>query len=137
MPPPEPLDRALYARAVAEASARFLAPTSIYRSAWIVRRYKELGGRYATAPSPREGLARWFREQWVDLNRRRPDGTYAPCGRPKATAGTPGPYPLCRPTRRATAQTPRTAAEIPKATIARAKREKQKIRQTGRVSFTG
>ncbi len=49
----------------------FVAPTSVYKSVWIVREYKKRNGTFAdTKPKDNsEGLLRWFREKWVDLNR--------------------------------------------------------------------
>lgn len=142
-PKPQPSDSALYARVVADATARFAAPTSVYRSAWIVREYRKRGGTYrspnrdvgshsrgAKAP-PLTGLRRWFREDWRDVNR-----PGQPCGRPSSSAAsTPSPYPLCRPTRRVSPQTPRTLAELDPRAVAAANRVKQRVRETGRVRF--
>ena len=88
-PPPQPLDPSLYQRVKEEANRRFAAPSSWYRSAWIVQTYKRLGGRYATPRSSRsrsQGLQRWLRERWVNLNapvydRQGHVRGYEPCGR--------------------------------------------------------
>jgi hypothetical protein len=58
----------------------------------------------------------------VDLSRRRPDGSYAPCGRERASGG---PYPLCRPSRRVSSQTPATVEELSRKSLRRALRQKE------------
>lgn len=135
---PTPEDIALYKRVKAEADKKFLAPTSIYKSAWIVSEYKKRGGIYKEdRKNPNQGLLRWFRERWVDLTRpiqkkgRIVD--YEECGRKQAS--TKGTYPLCRPVRRITKETPKTVGELAPRAIQRAEREKQKIKQKAHVSF--
>ena len=116
------------------ADSNFAAPSSIYRSSWIVAEYKRRGGTYSGAKRTSSGLRRWYREGWVDLNRpARGSSAFEPCGRKSAAAG--GKYPLCRPSRRITAQTPRTYKEIPRGAIKRAQREKEKWGSRARVSF--
>ena len=94
-----PLQSRLYRDVKARADAVYAKP-SAYKSAWIVKTYKSLGGEYeGRPPSRRSGLRRWFREEWVDLNRPRGrGGSYARCGRRSRASG--GAYPLCRPSRR-------------------------------------
>lgn len=135
-PPPVPANPALYARVKREADAVFLAPTSAYKSGWIVRTYKERGGTYKTPPTSVKstihtptGLTRWFAEKWVNLN-----APSSPCGREHATHN--GKYPLCRPSVRITAETPRTTKELSPASIKKANKEKQKVKERGRVRFT-
>lgn len=91
---PVPLDGALYRAVQREARARFAVYPSAYANAWIVRTYKARGGRYA-GPRAAGGLTKWFAQEWIDLARPRPDGTYAPCGRAHATPGKG--YPKCVP----------------------------------------
>ena len=43
----EPADKELYSRVKQMASDKFSSPTGAYRSMWIVKKYKELGGRYS------------------------------------------------------------------------------------------
>ncbi len=134
---PEPVDVELYRRVKASASKRFLAKTSAYRSAWIVKEYKRLGGRYrSSSKSPASvGLTRWFAEQWVDLQRPvRADGKvvgYRQCGRSKASDADD--YPYCRPTRRVSSKTPTTVAEAGPRRIASARRLKASVGRFGRV----
>jgi hypothetical protein len=148
-----PVDAKLYTKVKKEADAKFLAKTSIYKSAWIVRRYKQLGGTYAAAPTTRStrtaradtkhaapvGLKRWFLEEWVDINRYVVDDKgfrkYAPCGRknPPHTYKKSGKnvYPLCRPLKRVNKHTPVTLGELSPAVIARAKKEKKELIKKG------
>ena len=39
-------------------------------------------------------LKKWFAEKWVDLGRKKKDGSYAECGRKDASKGK---YPKCVP----------------------------------------
>jgi len=88
---------------------------SAYRSALIVRRYKQLGGTY-NKPKPKlTGLSRWFAENWKSNT-----GKY----------GYTSKSSVYRPTKRITAKTPTTFSELTKSQLLRAKREKA---QTGRV----
>ena len=126
----KPTDAKLYAIVKTEADRKFMAPTSIYKSAWIVREYKKRGGTYDAPADPvaqsRIGLKRWFKEKWVDINR-----PGQPCGRPKAT--TKGTYPLCRPTVRVTKETPVLKQELTRTEIVKANEKKQKLKNKGRL----
>ena len=42
----EPIDKKLYTKVKNMASKKFKSPTGVYRSSWIVRKYKSLGGKY-------------------------------------------------------------------------------------------
>lgn len=57
---PVVVDKELYQRARAEAD-RVYSKSSAYKSGFIVKRYKELGGRYVDDDIPK-ALDRWFRE---------------------------------------------------------------------------
>ena len=48
-------------------------------------------------------LRRWFKEEWVDVK------TGKPCGRKK---GENRGYPACRPSKRISSKTPKTASEL-------------------------
>ena len=61
------------------------------------------------------GLTRWFKEKWVDVN------TGKPCGRQK---GEKRGYPACRPSKRVSSKTPKTASEMSASEKARFKRAK-------------
>lgn len=68
------------------------------------------------AEKARGGLGRWFAEDWVDIK------TGKPCGR-KSGEKRKG-YPACRPTKRVSAQTPKTASELSEKEKKKFKREK-------------
>lgn len=65
------------------------------------------------------GLRRWLRdEKWVNVCERDARGAYAPCGRAEFAA-TPSAYPYCRPSARASPDTPTTAHELSQSQIRR------------------
>jgi len=84
------LDQALYNRVKREADKIYDKP-SAYKSGWVVRQYKKEGGRYADDNQPKN-LARWFREDWRDIGGKS--------------------YPVYRPHKRISKDTPLTASEI-------------------------
>lgn len=88
---PTPIDKDLYERAKREIYAIYKQP-SAYRSGALVKRYKELGGRYS-GTKPTSGLTQWFKEEWKDI-------------------GGNAPYPVYRPTKRIAKTTPLTVMEI-------------------------
>jgi hypothetical protein len=101
----EPVDKDLYEKAKAEVYPKYDKP-SAYRSGALVKRYKELGGKFKdTGGKP---LARWFKEDWKDVGNKE--------------------YPVYRPTNRITKDTPLTPGEIDPENMALQIREKQKIR---------
>ena len=102
----KPLDPALYARVKRRASAVYSKP-SAFKSGWITKTYKALGGKYSGTKT-RQGLTRWFQEKWRDVGHRA--------------------YPVFRPTRRVNARTPLTPAEISPAQLKRQITLKQRIR---------
>jgi hypothetical protein len=80
----------IYAEAKRIADAIYDKP-SAYKSGYIVRLYKDMGGTYTDDEKPK-GLTRWFKEKWKDV------------------AGLD--YPVFRPTRRVSPDTPLTPEEI-------------------------
>lgn len=128
-----PSDKSLYSIVKKEADKKFLASTSIYKSAWIVRTYKGRGGKFDDKPDPAKGLKRWFKEKWIDLNRVTETNKAPPCGRSVAT--TKGTYPLCRPSVRVSDKTPKLSSELGVQSIQKAKYEKQKVKHKKHVRF--
>lgn len=129
--PPVPLDPGLYALVKSLANRKFLAPTSAYKSAWIVAEYKKRGGRYSGNAREAGGLSRWFREKWVDLRRPKFDNkgrivNYAPCGRSSSSSTDEG-YPLCRPLSQALRLRPGSVKGLLAA--------KQRVQHSGRIRF--
>lgn len=68
------------------------------------------------AKKARGGLGRWFAEKWVDIK------TGKPCGR-KTGEKRKG-YPACRPSKRVSSDTPKTASELSAKEKSKFKREK-------------
>ena len=87
---PIPTNPELYEKVKRRADQVYAVP-SAYKSGWIVKTYKSLGGTYRDDKQPRS-LRRWFREKWVDIGHQS--------------------YPVYRPTRRISKKTPLTASEI-------------------------
>lgn len=83
-------DPDLYDKARAIADKIYKKP-SAYKSGFIVKKYKELGGKYTDDKEPKN-LKRWFKEDWKDIGNKE--------------------YPVYRPTKRITKATPLTADEI-------------------------
>lgn len=94
---PIPIDTSLYEKAKRIAD-KIYKKSSAYKSGFIQKKYKELGGRYKDDGKPYE-LKRWFRERWVDVGRED--------------------YPVYRPTKRITKDTPLTVSEIDKGNLQR------------------
>ena len=80
-----------------------------------IRNVEELTARRVNVARSSGGLTRWFKEKWVDVK------TGKPCGRSK---GEKRGYPACRPSKRISSKTPKTAGEMSSAEKARFKREK-------------
>lgn len=139
---PEPIDIELYNKVKNLANRRFKSKTGIYRSSWIVREYKRLGGKYrGSKPNDRSpGLKRWFKEKWVDLNRpiKNSKGRiigYKSCGR--NSLKNKERYPLCRPSKRVTSGTPKTFKELSKYSIERARKIKALVKGSSNIKFGG
>jgi hypothetical protein len=137
---PEPTNKKLYDSVKKKADTMFLSKTGIYKSSWIVREYKRLGGKYKGSKPRSSGLKRWYNERWVDLNRpiKNSKGKvigYKPCGRPDLSKKSA--YPLCRPSVRVTRNTPKTHKELTKKSIQKALLQKRKVREKGNIQFGG
>lgn len=107
---PIPINLELYKIVKKEADRKFDKP-SAYKSGWLVKEYKKRGGEYS-GKKPNKGLTRWFKEDWKDIN-------------PNKTKNT---YPVYRPTKRITKDTPLTASEIDPVQAKKQIALKQKIR---------
>ena len=121
---PEPTDKALYNRVKAAAKKKFKVWPSAYASGWVVREYKRRGGKYTGKKNVREGLARWFAEKWINVCKL---PKRVACGRPETSLSTwKKKYPYCRPSKRVSRSTPRTAKELSKEEIKRRCQRKRK-----------
>ena len=58
----------------------------------------------------KEDLRRWFKEKWVDVSKK-VDGKHPPCGRKDADGKS---YPKCRPSKKVSKETPKTAGSYSK-----------------------
>lgn len=80
---------------------------SAYKSGFIVKKYKELGGTYSEDNKPKK-LKQWFAESWTDVGGKD--------------------YPVYRPTIRVNKSTPLTVPEIDPSNLKKQIALKQKIR---------
>jgi len=103
-----PLDQKLYEKARRIADETYEKP-SAYKSGFIQKKYKELGGTYKETGQERP-LKRWFDEEWIDIGNKS--------------------YPVYRPTKRINKNTPLTLDEINPENARRQILRKQKIRGT-------
>ena len=103
---PEIVDKELYNKVKLEADKIYKKP-SAYKSGYIVKTYKSLGGRYRDDNQPKN-LSRWFKEVWKDVGNQQ--------------------YPVYRPTKRINKSTPLTVDEIDKENLKKQIKLKQKIK---------
>ena len=96
----------LYEEAKRRADSIYEKP-SAYKSGYIVKLYKDMGGTYTDDEKPK-GLRRWFDEKWEDVGGQD--------------------YPVYRPTRRISSKTPLTPDEIDPENLEQQIRLKQKIK---------
>lgn len=78
------------------------------------------------------GLTRWFKEEWVDISRKK-NGKHPPCGRQSAKTGKDKDgkkrsYPKCRPKNKVSSKTPKTAGSLSEKEKRKLSREKKKIK---------
>jgi len=100
------LNPEIYQKAKEIADATYSKP-SAYKSGFLVKKYKELGGLYGDK-KPSAGLSSWFKESWKDVG------------------GLD--YPVYRPTKRVNKATPLLPGEIDPENLASQIRLKQKLK---------
>lgn len=108
---------ALWKRVLAMRNRKFEPDNSARSNQWAARKYKQLGGRYRSG-GPSKGqtsLKRWEREKWEGRKGK-------PCGKKGNAKGEK--KGVCRPTRRVSAQTPKTRAQVGPKKMAAAQRRK-------------
>jgi hypothetical protein len=108
---PKILDPDIYKKAKKIADKVYDRP-SAYKSGYIVKKYKELGGRYS-GDRKQGKLKRWFDEEWKNIN-------------PFKTNKS---YPVYRPTKRVSKDTPLTIDEIDLKDLEKKIKIKQKYKQ--------
>ena len=100
------MDAELYAKVKRMADEKYAKP-SAYKSGWIVKTYKEMGGKY-TGKKTQEGLTQWYKEDWKDVGNQS--------------------YPVYRPTKIINKNTPLTADEVKPSILRQQILLKQKLR---------
>jgi hypothetical protein len=101
-------DKNLYEKVKKMANKIYDKP-SAYKSGFIVKKYKELGGTYTDDKKEKE-LKRWFSEKWVDIGNKE--------------------YPVYRPSIKINKRTPLTIKEIDPKQLKEQIKLKQKIKGT-------
>jgi len=101
-------DEKLYNKVKLMANEIYKKP-SAYKSGYIVKKYKELGGIYINDNKPKK-LKQWFHEKWVDVGDKK--------------------YPVYRPTIKINKTTPLLVNEIDKDNLIKQINIKQKIKGT-------
>lgn len=124
---PSPKNEKLYKQVVAKIKQRYDVFPSAYASMAIAKEYKRLGGTYKGRRSESNGTSRWVKEKWIDVCQL---PKKVPCGRKRG--GSKRGYPYCRPSKRISAQTPKTYKEISKSELAR-RCSKKKRRPSQRI----
>jgi len=110
------LNKKLHAAVKAEAKRKFKIYPSAYANAWMVREYKERGGKFRT-----DALDKWFKEKWVRMSST--GRILGPCGDRSKEEGKP----KCLPAKKASAL---SAAER-RRLVARKRREDPRKERTG------
>lgn len=103
---PIPKDQKLYDEIKKHADIIYNKP-SAYKSGYVVKTYKDLGGEYIDDDEPKN-LQRWFKEDWKDIGHKD--------------------YPVYRPTKRIDSNTPLTPDEIDPIDLKKQIALKQKIK---------
>lgn len=96
----------LYKKAKKEADEKFDEKTSAYKSMWMVKRYKELGGTYTGKKQTRTN--QWRDEEWIQVKPYVERKEKIECGSDKREDKA------CRPYKKVNEDTPMTIHEIVK-----------------------
>ena len=100
------LNQDLYNLAKQKADEIYKKP-SAYKSGFIVKTYKQMGGKYGDDNQPKN-LERWYQEQWKEIGNKD--------------------YPVLRPTKKINSHTPLTINEIDKDNLKKQIKLKQIIK---------
>jgi hypothetical protein len=103
--PDNVINPVLYRKAYNEISRKY-GSTSAYRSMALVKRYKELGGKYRGTKTSSKGIIRWLKEQWIQVVPFVTSGKVVACGASNRRKHA------CRPLKRVSKKTPVTIKEI-------------------------
>lgn len=103
--PDNVVNKTLYEKVKREADEKYKR-AGLYKSAWMVKRYTELGGEYSGTKPKNTGINRWLKsEYWIQVIPYITKGEKVICG------STEGKQIACRPSKRATKDTPITIQE--------------------------
>jgi len=102
-----PTNKKLYEKVKKIADEKY-KKNSAYKSGFIVKTYKEMGGKYKGEKKEKDGLSRWYKEDWKDIG--------------------DGEYPVYRPTKKVTKDTPLTPDEIKPSNLEKQIKLKQKYK---------
>lgn len=126
MSKPVPVNKSLYQKVKEEAKKRFKVYPSAYANGWLVKEYKRRGGTYSGKKPKTTGLSRWYNEKWINVCEL---PKIVPCGRRSKNQPLNvwiREYPYCRPYKKITRKTPKTAKELSQAEIKRRCSKKRK-----------
>ena len=91
----EPSNKDLY-NAVKKDIYKKYPKHSLFRSALLVKTYKEFGGKYEDKKKKNTNIEKWFNQKWISMNDYYHDNKIVPCGS-SDTKTKFDEYPLCRP----------------------------------------
>jgi hypothetical protein len=130
-----PKDKKLYNNIKTMANSVFDNNKGIYRSMWIVKKYKQMGGEFENKEKNSD-VDRWISEKWIDLNQPiKKDNKivgFEKCGTKNTKNNL---YPLCRPSKRINNKTPKLYQELNKNAIEEANKKKQIVKNKGNITF--
>jgi len=98
------IDKDLYKKAKKKADETY-ERHSAYKSMYIQKVYKDLGGRYKGKKNTK-GVSRWNKEQWIQVIPFLSDGKKIACGEDNKKTK------VCRPMKRIDSKTPITLPEL-------------------------
>jgi len=101
--PENVINKDLYKKAKKKADETYKR-NSAYKSMFLVKTYKELGGKYK-GPKKTDGVSRWNNEKWIQVSEFLLTGKKKVCGEGMNSKG-------CRPTIRVDKKTPITVNEL-------------------------
>ena len=95
-----------YKKALNEANEIYGTKSIVYRSSYIVQKYKDFGGVYNEKRTPeKEKLTQWFEEKWISIIPYLKENKKIICGSSDGNQG-------CRPLIRINKDTPLTIDEL-------------------------
>jgi hypothetical protein len=140
--PENVVDKELYAKIKQEIHRDLKEKNTrwgIYASSRLVKTYKKQGGTYTNDKNQKTtvkkkntsgpiGLDRWFKEIWINICESQPPQKIVKCGRSKIEKEkNNNTYPVCRPYKRITPETPKTYQEMDKTEIDKICKQKRRV----------